>query len=132
MTEKEIVEFIRGQAKLYSPADLSKKSNLSAGAIAGFTAVIGQGATVKTIIALAEAMGYELVLCYKEGFTIKPDLKKPNCKVEPGSIRPSLIPPNKFKEAECMKCGLDAGVVEVAGHTQCANCGHIVEDCCGG
>lgn len=34
-------------------------------------------------------------------------------------------------EFACPKCGKDAGVVEVAGHTQCYNCGHILIDCCG-
>lgn len=37
----------------------------------------------------------------------------------------------KRLENQCPKCGLDAGVVEVHGHTQCANCGHIIQDCCG-
>lgn len=37
----------------------------------------------------------------------------------------------QFELAPCDKCGVAAGVVEVAGHLQCKNCGHIVEDCCG-
>lgn len=138
MTEREIIDFIYQQARNYSPRSLSDRSSLSIGGIAEFCSnnkLVSRGAELRTIVELAEAMGYELVLIHKVGFTVKPDAKKEYhqlVNVRSPLARPLLRISGSMKEAECLKCGLDVGVVEVAGHLQCANCGHIVEDCCGG
>lgn len=68
---------------------------------------------------------------YRIGHTEAQAYTFPAPRVKPTIHNPKLFSMKVKNEFQCQKCGLDAGVVEVHGHTQCANCGHIIQDCCG-
>lgn len=127
MNELEIVEQLRNEAKNYSPSFLAKRCKLTIFGIDSFVRGKHKGAQIRTVCSLADALGYEVHL-----------VKKPDW--SPLDTRPIVVPVvmkrtyetvKPENEFACLKCGRDAGVVEVAGHIQCAHCAHIVQDCCG-
>lgn len=129
MTETEICELIRSEAKAlgWGPGQLSNRAAIAKPTAHGF--LYSKHATrLHTAVALLKALGYEIKL---------EKVSEPNVKatyhrnVHPEHHHRVCRPIKPVNDSACMKCGRDAGVVEVHGHLQCVHCGHVVQDCCG-
>lgn len=129
MTEGEILKLLRSEAGALSNAWVAHESKISVHGVYSFVHGVN-GAQLRTVVNIAEAIGYELVLVRKVRLPV-PQV------VRPVMHRSAEYPIQQYKKKQpenefaCLKCGRDAGVVSVSGHTQCANCGHIIQDCCG-
>lgn len=127
MSPKEISDLLRSELKAIgmTQAEAARRSGLSINAVHSF--MHGKhNATFYVATSVARAIGYEMTLVRNgalENRQIKPKVTMHNS--------PATYVRNKPEnEYACLKCGRDAGVVTVAGHDQCARCGHIIRDCC--
>lgn len=123
---KDLTDFLRGEflAVGMQQSEAARRSGLSANAIHNFT-YSKSNASLHTLLGIAKAIGYEFKLVRTGVIDRSPVVVRP---VMNGGSHRAAKPENEFA---CLKCGRDAGVVTVAGHDQCAHCGHIVVGCCG-
>lgn len=132
MTDQEILTFIR-QAKKEIGLPVSKLAILADMNYETVKALVYgvKGARLHNVSKLLKALGYTLKV-EKVGGRKKQVLIPGKVLALNGRKVPEVVyvvrPVNEFA---CLKCGRDAGVVSVAGHDQCAHCGHILKDCCG-
>lgn len=101
--------------------------------------------SVETLSIVLNSLGFDLVIVDKDDMKpvegLDEEVKLPTNEgkdgrprsAEPPIYDPPAIPPTlkpKGFDGCCFKCGSHKPPVQVHGHTQCSNCGEILQSCC--